>query len=310
MALVLGTPDGVYYSETEETFDHVLDERVTRLRRFSERLLAATVAGVYESTDGRHWEQLTATDGIVHSVQVLDNGRLIAGTNPAQILASDDGTDWRVAADLAHPDAERWADRSFRDGASVRTLAVDDHAGRLLAGIEPGGVLVSADGGESWGRRSRGLHDDVHHLLVAGADEYVASTGNGLYRSTDGADTWLRLDTDFREFWDNYHREATIHEGMLVSAARSWGPEQPDAVILEHDGSGTYGAARRVSPPGAPAEFPLSFASDGDRLLAGTMRHADDFEPMAPARVAVRNSDGEWSTLCETPAAVKSLVTV
>ena len=81
--------------------------------------------------------------------------------------------------------------------------------GTLFAGRGNGGVYRSTDGGDSWKRVSRGIpryEDDGercgYHIVydLAFSPSFASDTtvyvgsGNGLFRSTDGGDTWRRVD--------------------------------------------------------------------------------------------------------------------
>jgi photosystem II stability/assembly factor-like uncharacterized protein len=78
------------------------------------------------------------------------------------------------------------------EGGWVTSLAVDPATRTVYAGTS-GGVFVSTNGGESWERRSRGLHGGVGLLAVSSVPSPVvyASSGFDLYRSTDGGASWV-----------------------------------------------------------------------------------------------------------------------
>ncbi|WP_121820620.1 WD40/YVTN/BNR-like repeat-containing protein [Halostella salina] len=276
--------------------------------------LAATDAGLFRSREGRRWRDLGVPDDPVVSVAVSPDGTdCYAGTYPARVyrLPVDDWDDptaegWTECNGFrAVPARERWADRSPRDrGSQARTLAVHhDAPDRLIAGVEVGGVCVSDDRGESWTERANGVHDDVHHVLALSPDEYIAATGNGLYRTEDAGRTWTRQDTDFRDFWFNYYREAVAHDGAVYTAANGWGPEEGHGAVfvLREDGS-----MERLPLRGEDSPFVLSWATDGDRLFAGTMGVEDGFEQRAQSDVLVYGADG-WSVAGTVPAGVKSV---
>lgn len=245
-----------------------------------------------------------------------DGEHCYAGTYPARVyrLAVTDwndsvSSDWAEStAFLDLPDRERWANRSPREeGSQVRTLAVHpDAPERIVAGVEVGGVAVSDDRGETWHERSYGVHDDVHHLLTLGPDEWVASCGNGMYRTRDAGRTWARRDTDFRDFWFNYHREAIEHDGRLYTAAMGWGPEEGHGAIFTTHEDGT---PERVPFPGSDSSFVLSWTADDSRLFAGTMGVAEGFEQHELADVLVYEG-GAWSVAGTVPAGVKSTIVI
>ena len=173
-------------------------------------VLAATDGGLFHRRGGE-WYDASVPRTPVTAVAVAPDGQhCYAGTSPADVYRCP-VTDWTTPLEgwrggdvfATVPDQDRWRDRSPRDrGAQVRTLAVTPAAPRrIFAGVEVGGVLRSDNPGESWTNRSRGVHDDVHHLLVHD-DRLIAACGNGLYQTGgDASETaWHRLDTNFREF--------------------------------------------------------------------------------------------------------------
>lgn len=323
MTLLIGTRTGLYWGADTVDSAPSLDVPVRRVRAVGGEALAATDDGVYRSADGHEWTDLGVPATPAVSIGAGPDGEsLYAGTSPVELYASTDGgRTWTEREGIREqPDRERWVEQFFRDSAAVRTIAVDPtDPDRLVVGIEPGGVLVSENGGRNWDRRSRGLHDDVHHVLWRDSEEWVASTGNGLYRTRDAGRTWIRLDTDFEIFWYNYHREAEAHDGTLFTAARAWGPEEPGCTVvawedgdLDRIGGETSRAGetlRRIEPPGAPAEFVIAWGSHDGRPVAGTMCHEDGFAPDRPGRVIERR-EGEWRTLVQTSSAVKSLAEI
>lgn len=344
MTLLFGTEDGLYVAPDGVTEDagSALDAAVSRLERFEgPGTLAATADGVYRSLGGREWTRL-GPDVAVRSVLATPKGRIYAGAGSAGIHASDDGGEtWR---ELDGFEAAVRRTGSAHEETTVRTLAATrGNPERVLAGVDPGGVFVTADGGDSWVRRSRGI-ETAHHLLAVGPERgalpsdagandasiegiFVASAGDGVYWTADAGETWRRLDAragdSRRRYW-----EATIHEDVLFVTGREVGEENPEAVVTRYDGSsesGTarrvvppdapedseFGTARRVVPPGAPEEFVPSLASHMGRLLAGTMHHDENgVRPDEPGRVLVREPNGDWRTLGRTPAGVTSLLGV
>jgi photosystem II stability/assembly factor-like uncharacterized protein len=202
MALLVGTRDGVYRSVEGPSghFDQVLDSGdVPRVRAFPsvDGVFAATKTGLYRSVDGgTNWTALDVPTTEVYSVGASSDGsRLYAGTHPARLYVSTDGgRSWRELEGFQDlPSRTRWHTPRHRNEAHVRSLGVDPGApDRLIAGVEVGGVHVSEDRGETWIERREGLHDDVHHVLVVGPETYVASCGDGLYRTETAGEHWTR----------------------------------------------------------------------------------------------------------------------
>lgn len=312
MALLVGTFDGVFLLSDgpAETPERRLDAKVHRLRSTDDGCIAATASGLYRTSDGREWTHVAEFPGEAVSTVVSPNGdSWYVGTKPAAVhVSTDDGESWHELDRLKSlPDRDRWHDRAPGGAASVRTMAVHPGAPeRLAVGIEPGGVYLSVDGGETWSARSDGVHDDVHHLLALDADEYVAACGNGLYRTDDAGRTWRRRDTDFRDFWFNYFRETLRHDGTFYAAANGWGPADPGGALFETTDDGD---PRRLPYPGEDESFVVSWAVHDGTVYAGTMDVTDGFGQHEPARLLRREQHG-WFEAGTVPAAARTLATV
>jgi photosystem II stability/assembly factor-like uncharacterized protein len=305
--LLIGTSEGVYRAPIDEIDEatRVLDsEFVPRVRQFGDAVFAATRSGLFRSTDdGATWSDLGVPRREVYSVlRSPDGDRLYAGTHPAHLYVStDNGDSWRELEGLQDlPSREEWRLPRHRNEAHVRSLGAHPAAPeRVIAGIEVGGVHSSENNGETWTERRDGLHDDVHHVLVRGVDEYIASCGGGLYRTRDTGRSWTRLDNDLDH---TYFREAYEVGGRLYAAAArdpppTWGGERgTDAALFESTDDGETFEA--VPYPEGPEEFVLAWTApdEGGDVLAGT-----------GGGHLLRRTAGEWKTIGSVPASIRSL---
>ncbi|AQL44766.1 glycosyl hydrolase (plasmid) [Halorientalis sp. IM1011] len=308
MGLLIGTRDGVFRAATVplEDPDQVLDSGDTlRVRSFpdADGVFAATKSGLYRSRDeGRTWENLAVPQEEVYSVVASPDGeRLYAGTHPAHLYVStDDGATWDELEGFQDlPSRDEWHTPRHRNEAHVRSLDVHPAApDRVIAGVEVGGVHVSDDRGESWTERRDGVHDDVHHVFVLGPDSYIASTGDGLYRTEDVGQSWSRLDTDLDH---RYFREAFELDGRLYAAAArsspgTWSGENgADAILVESTDTGETFDER--SYPGGPAEVVLAWTAVDGEVVAGTN----------DGRLIRHEADGTWADAGHVPASIRSL---
>lgn len=316
MALLAGTPDGVYRSGdgTFEDVELVLDAGSTlRVHTVDgDDSYAATKTGLYRSRDGgRSWTDLGVPRNQVDSVALDPGGdRLYAGTYPADVYVStDDGGTWsELEGFRALPSRDRWGTPRHGNEAHVRSLETHpDAPGRVVAGVEVGGVHVSDDAGRTWTERRDGLEArsdslqyDVHHIHVSGADEWVVSCGGGLYRTGDAGRTWIRLADDRRP----YFQASIAYDGRLYAAAQTLPPTLPfgpgnterdvDAVLLESTDRGS--SFESVPYPGEPDEYVSAWTVLDGRVLGGT----------TGGRVVVREHDG-WSTRGFVPAWIRAL---
>lgn len=308
MSLLLGTGGGVYRAPEGRVDDatRVLEvDRVMRVRRFpaADGTFACSRHGLHRSTDdGRTWTDLGGPREEVYSVLVAPDGdRWYAGTHPAHLYASDDGGDsWHELEGFQTlPSRETWHTPRHRNEAHVRSLGAHrDAADRVVAGVEVGGVHVSEDRGGRWSERREGVQHDVHHVLVRGPETYVASCGNGLYRTASAGRSWTRLDEGLDH---RYFREAMAHDGRLYAAAArgppgTWdGEAGADGGLFVADGDGL----RSVPYPGQPEEVVLAWAVADDRPIAGTNA----------GRVLREGEDG-WETVGRVPEGIRSLCVV
>jgi len=309
MTVLIGTRDGVFRAASVpvEEAERVLDcGDAPRVRTFPELdgVFAATKTGLYRSMDdGQTWENLGVPRDEVYSVVASSDGeRLYSGTHPAHLYVStDDGDTWDELEGFQElPSRDKWHTPRHRNEAHVRSLGVHpDTPDRVIAGVEVGGVHVSDDQGETWTERRDGVHDDVHHVLILDPDEYVASTGDGLYRTRDTGQSWTRLDgvLDHR-----YFREAFAFDGRLYAAAArsspgTWSGENgADAILVESTDSGE--TFETVSYPGGPAEVILAWTAVDGRVVVGTN----------DGRLISRNEDGTWTDAGQVPAGIRSVV--
>jgi hypothetical protein len=308
MTVLAGTNDGVFRTllEAIEDAEQVLESgRTMRIRTFDsvDGVFAASKTGLYRSRDrGSSWENLGVPREEVYSVVASPDGeRLFAGTHPAHLYVStDEGESWDELEGFQElPSRQEWFTPRHRNEAHIRSLRVHPNTpDRVIAGVEVGGVHVSEDRGETWTERSDGVHDDNHHVLVLGPEEYVASTGSGLYRTEDTGKSWTRLDGELDH---RYFREARSHGGRLYAAAArsspgTWSGENgADAALFESDDMETF---TEQPYPGSPEEVILAWTVT-DTVIAGTNE----------GRVIQRTDEG-WKDLGTLPAGVRSLTTV
>ncbi|WP_232702795.1 WD40/YVTN/BNR-like repeat-containing protein [Halobacterium wangiae] len=304
--LIAGTGDGAY-SVTglagggDTAVAKVLDApRVERVRQFDavDGVFAATKAGLYYSRDGSDWVDLRVPEETVYAVVVSPDGeRIYAGTRPTHVYVSSlsqdghvrpEALDWRELAGFRDlPSRDEWGVPRHDNVAKLRSLcAHPDSPDRIVAGVEPGGVHVSEDRGETWDERSDGVHDDVHKLYTERDRVYVAATGVGLYRSTDVGRSWTRLDETVEQ---RYFRSVYSHDGVLYTSAacvppNRWDQREADPAVFQCRDGTTLAA---VAFP-CPDEVVVGWTTVGDDLVAVTHRGT-----------VLRRRDGGWTTVAD-----------
>jgi photosystem II stability/assembly factor-like uncharacterized protein len=220
------------------------DHRISAIHAFHDPagdvvVLAGTYgSGLFRSGDGgRTWTAvtvgMTAPAARTIGEDPLQPGTLICGTEPARLFRSaDEGLTWvELDGVRALPEHEEWyLPYSPRAGAVRNVFAPPDGRGRLLASVEVGGLMESADGGATWSIAPIGPNDDIHQITghPTDPDRLWSSLGyaalksrprgegaprlGGVGRSRDGGRTWDVLHTD-------YTRSAIVP------------PERPDVVL-------------------------------------------------------------------------------
>jgi photosystem II stability/assembly factor-like uncharacterized protein len=189
--------------------------------------------GIFKSEDGgATWENLS---GIEHprvtavAVSPTD-GAVYAGTEPSALFVSrDGGTSWRELEGMGNlPSAPTWSFPPRPWTSHVRAIALSYADPNLIVvGIELGGVLRSADGGETWQDQRPGAQPDCHSLFAhPGAPELLYEAGGGGFaQSTDFGDSWDGADggMDLHYVWG---LAVDTEDPSLVYTSAASGPYQ------------------------------------------------------------------------------------
>lgn len=265
--------------------------------RDRETLYAGTRgSGVWKSRDGgARWTRLAMSQPDVFSLAVsAADGALYAGCEPSHLFVSrDGGTTWRELDALrALPSAPDWSFPPRPWTSHVRWIAPCPHeAGRLLVGIELGGLMLSEDGGETWADHRPGAQRDVHCLAwhPSTPDRAYEAGGGGAAQSHDGGETWSPADEGRDR---DYCWGLAVHpdnpDTWFVSAAP--GPRaahDPDrnaqAVIYRRRGGGPWQAVCD-----GLTSLPYAMTYRAGRLFAG----------LGDGRILVSDDDGDrWQEL-------------
>ncbi len=136
----------------------------------------------------------------------VDPDAVYAGVEPAALFRSDDrGDSWSFVRGIwDHPHRQQWMPGG--GGLGLHTILVDPRDPRRLhIAISAGGVYRTEDAGDTWEARNQGIRaagmpepfpecgQCVHKIArdAADPDRLYAQNHGGLYRSDDGADTWV-----------------------------------------------------------------------------------------------------------------------
>jgi hypothetical protein len=189
--------------------------------------------GVFKSENGgAAWEKLS---GIEHSrvtavaVSPTD-GAVYAGTEPSALFVSrDGGSSWRELEGMRNlPSAPTWSFPPRPWTSHVRAIAPSYADPNLVVvGIELGGVLRSADGGETWQDQRPGAQPDCHSLFAhPKAPELLYEAGGGGFaQSTDFGESWVGADEGMGLHYV-WGLAADAEDPSLVYASAASGPYQ------------------------------------------------------------------------------------
>jgi hypothetical protein len=138
-------------------------------------------------------------------------GVLWAGTVPGGLFRSPDrGETWSLVRSLwDHPDRKRWFGGGM-DRPGVHSICVDPRdPRRVTIAVSCGGVWRTSDGGASWKVGGGGMRaaylppeqssdpvtQDPHRMVSCPArpEALWVQHHNGIFRSTDGAESWTEL---------------------------------------------------------------------------------------------------------------------
>jgi photosystem II stability/assembly factor-like uncharacterized protein len=163
----------------------------------SDTVYAATVSGLYASDDeGDSWSELPGGPELGYGTIATGSGVMYVGTLGGGVHKGTVGPGPTLS----------WSGSSgpIAEIHNVQVRSATGQQGVLYATAFPGGVYKSTDGGTSWQEANFGLPGftlpdparNGYYALAINRDEpdnlYLGIFGYGVYRSDDGAATWLR----------------------------------------------------------------------------------------------------------------------
>ena len=223
-----GDCNGVYKTEDHGKNWRIINRGISDYAIYSiatdalhpDTVFAVTTTGVCKSVDaGEHWEFLDATGMKAQaifadrgkSVRALavdpQSGDILAGTPHGIIYkSSDGGKTWKKLYEL-------------KEKGVIASVAISSKNGKaMLAASNNAGLLMSADGGETW-TPAAVTAKNVKHAAFAPSDDaiiYAACANDGVWKSTDHGQTWSAASTGIDP-------KSGITEVVID-------PQQPDAV--------------------------------------------------------------------------------
>jgi photosystem II stability/assembly factor-like uncharacterized protein len=146
---------------------------------------------------GATWRAITGPRDVQSiAIDPRAHDTVFAGTTGSLFRSRDGGDSWRLVATAPSP-SKAAAKSHVANPDTFDVILIDPHDSQIVyAGIRTGGVLKSADGGDTWLASSVGLaNKDIRTLAVDLRDSQIVyvSTGGGVFRTTDGARSWHRF---------------------------------------------------------------------------------------------------------------------
>jgi hypothetical protein len=237
-------------------------------------------AGVWKTEDGGDtWRDLVLPVPNVFAVAVGPvDGAVYAGCEPSALYWSEDGGGGWVELEALReiPSAPTWSFPPRPWTSHVRWIAPSPHeAGRLLVGIELGGLMLSADGGATWADHRPGARRDVHALAwhtTARGRAYQAA-GDGPAWSLDGGESWRTDDGGLDRLYTwALAVDPADPDRWYVSAAtgpfRAHGRGPSDAAVYVREGERPWERLGHGLPEPLDA-LPYALVADSERLYAG-----------------------------------------
>ena len=251
-------------------------------------------SGMFVTNDGgKDWTRANPNvPCLAMSSMLALSGKLLVGTMPAALYFTAEGGKWQelkgVRAGAAGGSFPPNPDFPPRTRVITREK---NNGGRLFAGIEVAGILVSDDDGQNWQGANDGLTDpDIHQILpskkVPGL--VVTACGEGVARSTDRGNYWEKVTPAGTRTYGNALAEdehGTIYLGITQDRPRTWtrAGRAQSAVFKSIDGANWQLLTEKMS--GGVTD--ITPASNGDDVLVAT----------ADGEVIALNSSGEARTV-------------
>jgi photosystem II stability/assembly factor-like uncharacterized protein len=188
-------------------------------------------SGMFVSDDGgQDWTRANPNvPCLTLSSMLALSGKLMVGTMPAALYVAANGAGWQELKGVRQGAVGGVFPPNPDFPARTRVLAREkNNGGRLFAGIEVAGILVSDDEGQSWQPASNGLTDpDIHQILPSAKIPglVVTACGEGVSRSTDSGSHWQKVPPAGNRTYANAlaeDDEGNIYLGITEDRPRTW----------------------------------------------------------------------------------------
>ena len=195
------------------------------IRSDSDQWATVDEGQVWQAGDGGEWRRVASIDTLRANCILMTTSGPLVGTSQARLFALRGETIGLVSSFDEAPGRDKWH-TPWGGPPDVRSMSATP-AGTLFVNVHVGGVVRSADGGESW-EPTIGIDSDVHQVLFeANSGVVLAATARGLAVSTDSGESWS-FEVD--GLHGTYLRAVAVaNETVLVTA--STGPYTDRAAV-------------------------------------------------------------------------------
>lgn len=252
--------------------------------------------GVLRSADsGRTWQPAGLTGQVIKSIAVspCEPDTIYAGTRPSLLFVSrDNGAHWEELSAFRRIFSRRFwfspAEPPFIGYVQGIALSPTD-PNVIVAGIEAGAVVRSADGGKTWQDHRKGALRDCHSI------RFHATNGDWVYEG-GGTGAGVAFSRDAGATWTQVRQGLDRHYGWAAAAD----PARPDVMYV----SVSPGPMKAHSTDNAQAYIFRSMGGSGWEKLNGGlpqplnhMPYALLADPAAPGHLYAGLSSGHvWHT--------------
>jgi photosystem II stability/assembly factor-like uncharacterized protein len=204
-------------------------------------------SGMFVTNDGgKEWIRANPNvPCLTMSSMLALSGKLLVGTMPAALYVTE-GNGWQEVKGIRQGAIGGTFPPNPDFAPRTRVLTKETNGGgRLYAGIEVGGILVSDDDGQNWQSANDGITDpDIHQILPVAtkAGLVVTACGEGVSRSTDRGSHWEKVTPAGNRTYGNALAEdgnGNIYLGITQDRPRTWtrAGRANSAIFKSNDGA-------------------------------------------------------------------------